>query len=505
MTFVVKDREVEFTSAQRSQVAWQILLRCRYDDYDKDKVGIRRLLSNQTYLAAFPLHEGPYDTDSPGEMLDRRRLYLEWARAGTWYRRQPLWLVRKYFGDKIGLYFAWLGFYTEMLVPASVVGLLCFLYGCLSLGSTDNVPSREICDITLAGNLTLCPLCDKACDYQKLKESCFFAQLTYFFDNPATVFFAIFMSFWATSFLELWKRQQAVIAWEWDLQHVEDEQDPRPEFEASVKTFRTNPVTGRREPFLPAWSKAVRMLATGSMVLFMAKIDCVLIGRHFLCFVLRFQMIQVCVVLCAVLGTIIYRISVVSVMYGSGGNFLKRHAKIVTSMSAAMINLVIIMVLTKFYHRLALWLTNLENPRTQTEYEDNFTFKIFVFEFMNFYSSLIYIAFFKGRFFVHPGDADARRSEFLRLKGDVCDPAGCLSELCIQLAIIMIGKQGLNNFVELLLPKLENWYRKRTHRSQTHDKARSLTRWEVDYQLQDPGRLALFQEYLEMGELLPHP
>ena len=40
-------------------------------------------------------------------------------------------------------------------------------------------------------------------------------------------------------------------------------------------------------------------------------------------------------------------------------------------------------------------MTNLENPRTQTEYEDNFTFKIFVFEFMNFYSSLIYIAFFK--------------------------------------------------------------------------------------------------------------
>lgn len=40
-------------------------------------------------------------------------------------------------------------------------------------------------------------------------------------------------------------------------------------------------------------------------------------------------------------------------------------------------------------------LTNMENPRTQTEYEDSYTFKIFIFEFMNFYSSLIYIAFFK--------------------------------------------------------------------------------------------------------------
>lgn len=36
---------------------------------------------------------------------------------------------RKYFGEKIGLYFAWLGVYTQMLIPASVVGIIVFLYG----------------------------------------------------------------------------------------------------------------------------------------------------------------------------------------------------------------------------------------------------------------------------------------------------------------------------------------------------------------------------------------
>lgn len=93
---------------------------------------------------------------------------------------------------------------------------------------------------------------------------------------------------------------------------------------------------------------------------------------------------------------------------------------------------------------------------------------------MNFYSSLIYIAFFKGRFFDYPGDVVARKSDFYRLKGsesihsieiremkliwvylpqgDICDPAGCLSELCIQLAIIMVGKQVWNNFMEYLFP-----------------------------------------------------
>lgn len=104
---------------------------------------------------------------------------------------------------------------------------------------------------------------------------------------------------------------------------------------------------------------------------------------------------QICIVLAAVLGTIIYRISLVAVFYGGGGPFLKRHAKIFTSMTAALINLVIIMILTRVYHRLARWMVNLENPRTQTEYESSFTFKIFLFEFVNFYSSLIYIAFFK--------------------------------------------------------------------------------------------------------------
>lgn len=100
-------------------------------------------------------------------------------------------------------------------------------------------------------------------------------------------------------------------------------------------------------------------------------------------------------VLGAVLGTIVYRISLVAVFYGGGGSFLKRHAKIFTSMTAALINLVIIMILTRIYHRLARWMVNMENPRTQTEYEASFTFKIFLFEFVNFYSSLIYIAFFK--------------------------------------------------------------------------------------------------------------
>ncbi|XP_073965294.1 anoctamin-4-like isoform X2 [Choristoneura fumiferana] len=473
--FLVKDRHTQFSPAQRSLLVMQILLRAKYDNTET-KMGIRRLLNDGTYLACFPLHEGRYDVDmSDGSCTDRRLLYLEWARPSKWYKKQPLWLVRRYFGDKIGLYFCWLGFYTKMLYAPAVVGTLCFLYGLASMGSLDNIPSKEICDASGPGNTTLCPLCDKACQYQRLSDSCLFAKLSYLFDNPATVFFAIFMSFWATTFLELWKRKQSILRWEWDLGGVDQDEDPRPEFEASVKTFRTNPVTREKEPYLPGWQKTMRYVATSSAVLFM-----------------------ITIVMGAVLGTIIYRISMVSVIYGGSGFFLKKHAKIFTAMTAAVINLIIIMILTRIYAKVAVTLTNMENPRTQTEYEDSYTFKIFFFEFMNFYSSLIYIAFFKGRFYDYPGDDQARKSEFFKLKGDICDPAGCLSELCIQLAIIMIGKQCANNFLELGYPKFHNWWRQRSHRAVTRDPNKPHMAWEQDYHLQDPGRLALFDEYLEM-------
>nr|XP_036672201.1 anoctamin-4 [Drosophila suzukii] len=472
--FIVKDRATAFTSAQRSLMVMQVLIRTPFDESDRS--GIRRLINDGTYLGCFPLHEGRYDRPhSSGISLDRRVLYQTWAHPSQWYKKQPLCLVRKYFGDKIALYFCWLGFYTEMLVYPSVVGTLCFIYGLATLESEDNTPSKEICNEYGTGNITLCPLCDKACSYQRLSESCLFSRLTYLFDNPSTVFFAIFMSFWATTFLELWKRKQSVLVWEWDLHNVDMDEENRPEFETNATTFRMNPVTREKEPYMSTWNRSIRFVVTGSAVLFM-----------------------ISVVLSAVLGTILYRITLVSVIYGGGGFFVKEHAKLFTSVTAALINLVVIMLLTRIYHRMAIRLTNLENPRTHTEYEDSYTFKIFFFEFMNFYSSLIYIAFFKGRFFDYPGDDQARKSEFFRLKNDICDPAGCLSELCIQLAIIMVGKQCWNNFMEYLFPKFWNWWRQRKHKQATKDESHLHMAWEQDYHMQDPGRLALFDEYLEM-------
>lgn len=56
---------------------------------------------------------------------------------------------------------------------------------------------------------------------------------------------------------------------------------------------------------------------------------------------------QIFVVLAVVLGTIIYRISIVSAVYSGSGGLLKKHAKIVTTITAATFNLIMIMILTR--------------------------------------------------------------------------------------------------------------------------------------------------------------
>lgn len=42
--------------------------------------------------------------------------------------------------------------------------------------------------------------------------------------------------------------------------------------------------------------------------------------------------------------------------------------------------------------------------RTQTEFDDSLTLKIYLFQFVNYYASIFYIAFFKGKFIGRPGN-----------------------------------------------------------------------------------------------------
>lgn len=65
----------------------------------------------------------------------------------------------------------------------------------------------EMCD--QRHNITMCPLCDKTCSYWKMSSACATARASHLFDNPATVFFSVFMALWGKQSLAapgLWGR-----------------------------------------------------------------------------------------------------------------------------------------------------------------------------------------------------------------------------------------------------------------------------------------------------------
>uniref|UniRef100_A0A8C0ZA33 Anoctamin n=1 Tax=Cyanistes caeruleus TaxID=156563 RepID=A0A8C0ZA33_CYACU len=429
----IKDKDTFFDNATRSRI-----------------VSIGTLIANNVYDAAYPLHDV-----LRFQFLFFFFLYQEWARYGVFYKFQPIDLIRKYFGEKIGLYFAWLGLYTEFLIPSSVVGIIVFLYGCITIES--DIPSKEMCDQRNA--FTMCPLCDKFCDYWNLSSACATARASHLFDNPATVFFSIFMALWATMFLEQWKRLQMRLSYFWDLTGLEEEE---------VSLNEKEKLT---------WSDRMPGYAVNfGLILFMI--------------MLAFS---------AVFGVIVYRITTAAALSFSTNETTRSNVRVTVTATAVIINLVVVLILDEIYGAVAKWLTEIEIPKTEKNFEERLILKAFLLKFVNSYASIFYVAFFKGRFVGRPG---RYVYVFEGYRMEECAPGGCLMELCIQLSIIMLGKQLIqNNLFEIGIPKLKKLFRKlkdeRTElKEMDTNQSKDPQQWNLDYILEP--FTGLTPEYMEM-------
>uniref|UniRef100_A0A8D3ED96 Anoctamin n=1 Tax=Scophthalmus maximus TaxID=52904 RepID=A0A8D3ED96_SCOMX len=378
-------------------------------------------------------------------------LYQEWASYSVFYKYQPIGLIRKYFGEKVGLYFAWLGVYTQMLIPAAIVGVIVFLYGCATVD--DNIPSMEICDPR--NNITMCPLCDHACSYWKLVTACGTARASHLFDNPATVFFSIFMALWAVLFMEHWKRRQMRLNYIWDLTGFGEEEE----------------------------GEKVKLTCTDRMPAYLTTLVT-------MCFLIA-------VTFAIVFGVILYRISIKAALHISSYPAARSNIRATVKTTAAIINLIIIIVLDEIYGAIARWLTTLEVPKTDKSFEERLIFKTFILKFVNAFTPIVYLAFFRGRLVGRPG-------KYLYVVGsyrmEECAHAGCLMELCIQLCITMLGKQLIqNNLFEIGIPKLKKLLRRRKSEldsKQEEELNNSLQRHEKDHLL--GPFVGLSPEYMEM-------
>ncbi|XP_029010483.1 anoctamin-2 isoform X2 [Betta splendens] len=450
----IRSTETVFDNATRSRIVAEIISRttCRQTC---QTTGIHSLLARGVYDSAFPLHDGSFTRRGrKDQQNDRQILHEEWANYGVMYKYQPVDLIRKYFGEQIGLYFAWLGVYTQLLIPPSVLGIIVFLYGIFTVDA--NVPTQETCDENT--NITMCPLCDGVCDYWRLSTVCSLARTSYLFDNGATVLFAIFMSLWAACFLEHWKRRQMCLKHSWDLTSLEDEEEElRPEYEEALQEKKAKKKAQTKKKL----SKAGEGVdgETDQMLASQHEPDSLAVEDHMSGYLINVSslLMLILVTFSAVFAVAVYRICMLSVWSMNPDPEAKASVRMTVTTTGIVLNMLVVLVLEEVYGAIAVWLTELELPKTKEEYEEKLIFKSFFLKSMNAFAPIFYVAFFKGRFSGRPGDYVYVFEDF---RMEECAPPGCLIELCIQLSMIMLGKQLIqNNVFEILVPKLKKMYR----------------------------------------------
>ncbi|XP_023278145.1 anoctamin-9-like isoform X3 [Seriola lalandi dorsalis] len=427
--------------------------------------GLRCLMKMKVFEAKFCLHE----------KRKQRELKESWARWTACLQGQPITAVRNYFGEKVALYYLWLGWYTYLLIPPAIIGIIVFLYGLAFFNTSPLI--KEVCE----ADIVMCPLCDK-CKVWQLSDTCTYAKVSLLFDNNGTVLFAMFMAVWATLFLEFWKRHRASYVCEWKVSDWCEEEE-------ELILEIVNNANCEPKEYKHSYLRSTLVLICVTVMIL------VIIGlTHAL---------------------VVFRV-IVAVIFAEGSwEFLSTNSNSGAMMLGAVFHYLIITVMTRINRIVAMKLCEIEETRSFAATEKSFTVKMFTFQFFTYFSSLFYVAFFLGRINGHPGG-------YVRIAGiwrlEECHPSGCLTDLFIQMAIIMVLKQTINNVFEFTGPLLCRWLKRRRtqklqrkcahcylkddseakHGAELCDNCK-LRDWLNNYRLSDVDSFSLFNEFLEMG------
>eukprot|EP00493_Phyllostaurus_siculus_P025688 UN26033 len=117
-----------------------------------------------------------------------------------------------------------------------------------------------------------------------------------------------------------------------------------------------------------------------------------------------------------------------------------------------------VVIFDYIYKIIIFYLTQFENHRTQTEYENSFVRKTFVMKFLNGFMSLYYLGFVQPYFYPNSfKDKDGNVLEGSQLNDRV------LEDLALQTAMLFVSLIFVNNSTELLLPIFMKWWNKDYH------------------------------------------
>uniref|UniRef100_A0A1I8IT89 Anoctamin n=1 Tax=Macrostomum lignano TaxID=282301 RepID=A0A1I8IT89_9PLAT len=280
---------------------------------------------------------------------------------------------------------------------------------------------------------------------------------------------AFYFAFIAYGFLKFWKRKTARLAYQWDvLDYVEMEERPRPEYASRCTEYEEDPITGNMEPHFPSSKRRLRIL----------------IGVLSL-------MVMMILSTASLIAMLMTRSSILHALFNN--ELVRSRAVTLANASSACVNLIIVLALELIYEKIAFNITEWEMHRTQTQFENQVIFKVFVFEIFNHYLSISYIAFIKGNVVGEPG----KYNELFGSRLADCINGSCMFELTQLMAIILIGKQVAVQIIEMLIPKLLTFLHIGSTGLQANQLPNASQSWDADYML-IPYDTGLFMDYLEL-------
>jgi hypothetical protein len=257
--------------------------------------------------------------------------------------------------------------------------------------------------------------------------------------NPLSLVYSIAVSFWSVYFLTQWKRRQNELMFLWGTSDFESSETARAEFKQrkDKAKLELNAFTGEMEMVPKNSLEKYGKVATS-------------IG-----------------IICLFVLVVIFAATIAMWIKLLDDTWLGKAAPI----AGSLFNVVCIVVFGKVYEMFAIKLNDWEHHRTQTQYEDAQIMKSFVFQMINNYFVLFFIAFMKQGTIGFPTIGMEERNSTCVLvtvscnKNDLgsagCDDneemqiPSCMSELEIQLMVVFVVKQFAFQFVEIGVPLLK--------------------------------------------------
>jgi len=293
-------------------------------------------------LTSFALVDGTWAVHLP-RLRDHVTHKLWWRGALT----APTDLLQSYYGWEVGFYYAWMSMWTVWLTVPAVVGLVVYF---LRLYRHDTIDEDEFAP-----------------------------------------FYGMVVFVWAIFFLKFWERQEKRLAVRWGTESLSPYERQkyfavRPEFHGYE---RISPVTGEPETYYPNFKRRLKYVAGGIVTLAML---CVAFGVMILSININ--------------GYVNpksaaepddyshpFRVGMLASLSQPGQIFDK--TSIWRQYLPLIIHVIAIRQLNTVYSTIAEALTNWENHETKLEHNNSLILKRFLFEAIDSYMSLFYLAFYE--------------------------------------------------------------------------------------------------------------